>query len=86
MGGTTTAFDTMPAEVQKRKSPISLEDRIIELTLENGRLRLEIDYCKSLVKEVLHPVMALVQCHVHGLESGVRKFNEKIERSNWQND
>lgn len=75
LGGTTTAFDTMPTEVQKRKSPISLEDRIIELNVENGRLRLEIDYYKSLVKEVLHPVMALIQYHVHGLELGVRKFN-----------
>ncbi|KAH8655639.1 hypothetical protein BX600DRAFT_440138 [Xylariales sp. PMI_506] len=82
-GGTTTAFDTIPEEIQKKKVPISNEERIIELTLENGRLRREIDYYKTLVAEVLHPIMALVPFHVNGLYSTLRKFNEKIERSHY---
>ena len=88
LGGMTTAFDTMPHEVQRTKTSVPIEDRIIELTVENGRLRREIAYYKSLVNEVLHPVMPLVQFHVHGLHSAVRKFNAKIERSNarWQAD
>ena len=86
LGGTTTAFDTLPEEVQRTKDPVSLEDRIVELTIQNGRLRREIEYYKKLVNEVLHPVMALVQFHVRGLHSAVRKFNAKIELSNalWQ--
>lgn len=85
-GGTTTAFDTMYGAMPKAAIP--MEDRIIELTRENGRLRREIGYYKSLVKEVLHPVMALVQFHVHGLDAAVRRFNAKIEQSNshWQID
>lgn len=87
-GGTTTAFDTMPSELQKKKCQVSMEDRILELTIENGRLRQEIEYYKKLVNEVLHPVMAVVQFHVRGLYSALRKFNAKIERSNdqWQAD
>ncbi|KAH8655632.1 hypothetical protein BX600DRAFT_500744 [Xylariales sp. PMI_506] len=85
-GGTTTAFDTIPEEIQKRKVSISNEERIVELTLENGRLRREIDYYKTLVTEILNPIMALVPFHVNGLHSALRKFNEKIERSHyhWQ--
>jgi len=87
-GGTTTAFDTMPTEVQMNKPLISPEERILELTRENGRLRQDIAYYKSLVKEVLYPVMALVRFHVKGLDSAVRKFNAKIEEANmqWQYD
>ncbi|KFA80940.1 hypothetical protein S40288_11553 [Stachybotrys chartarum IBT 40288] len=85
-GGTTTAFDTMPQELQKEKTPVSMKNRIRELTVENGRLRREIEYYKTLVNEVLHPVMALSQFHVHGLLSSVGNFNAKIEQLNaqWQ--
>ncbi|KAK3933496.1 hypothetical protein QBC46DRAFT_275638 [Diplogelasinospora grovesii] len=75
LGGTTTAFDTMPEEVQKTKASIPTQDRIMELTLENERLRREIEYYKTLAKEALHPVMAFVQIHVRGLYSAVGKFN-----------
>lgn len=86
-GGTTTAFDTMPAELQKKKDPISAEKRIIELTRENGRLRWELSRYMPLKKE-LKSFMAQVQFHEHGLDSAVRKFNAEIERFNthWQLD
>ncbi|KAK3933847.1 hypothetical protein QBC46DRAFT_414434 [Diplogelasinospora grovesii] len=82
LGGTTTAFDTMPEEVQKTKALIPPEDRIMELTLENGRLGREIEYYETLAKEVLHPVMALVQIHVRVLYSAVGKFNANFPTHN----
>ncbi|KAK3933667.1 hypothetical protein QBC46DRAFT_414590 [Diplogelasinospora grovesii] len=71
LGGTTTT-----------KALIPPEDRIMELTLENGRLRREIEYYKTLAKEVLHPVMALVQIHVRVLYSAVGKFNANFPTHN----
>ncbi|KAI0133748.1 hypothetical protein BJ170DRAFT_174863 [Xylariales sp. AK1849] len=81
-GGTTTAFDTIPEVMDEKKAAISNEERIVELTLENGRLRLEIDYYKTLVTGVLYPIMTLVPFHVNGLHSAFQKFNSKIERVN----
>ncbi|KAH7303142.1 hypothetical protein B0I35DRAFT_447230, partial [Stachybotrys elegans] len=83
-GGTTTAFDTMPHEIQMRKKPISVEKRIIELTQENGRLRREIEYYKTLVNEVLHPVVELLEFHANGLYSAVQKYNSVIQQENSQ--
>jgi hypothetical protein len=85
-GGTTTAFDTRPEEVQKKKDPISAQDRLVELRRENGRLRWELACYRPLEKEVLKPLLALVEFHEHGLDSTVQRFNAKIERFNihWQ--
>lgn len=86
LGGTTTAFDTMSNEVQVAKKPVLMQDRIVELSREVGRLRQEIKYYKTLVNEVLHPLIAVVSFHTNQLDSAVREFNEKIERANlrWQ--
>ena len=50
-----TAFDTMPAEVQKKKAPISVEKKIEGLIKENGSLRFELEYDKALVRQILKP-------------------------------
>lgn len=65
------------------KTPVSTQDRIIELLREIGRLQQEIKY-KTLVNEVLHPVMTVVRFHTNGLNCALREFNVKIERANCQ--
>ncbi|KAK3933478.1 hypothetical protein QBC46DRAFT_235463, partial [Diplogelasinospora grovesii] len=64
----------------------TIEERIVELTRENGRLRREITYYPHLVDKVLTPLMPLLEYHINGLHSAVQKFNAKIERANsqWQ--
>ncbi|KAH7007961.1 uncharacterized protein B0I36DRAFT_356905 [Microdochium trichocladiopsis] len=82
LGGMTTAFDTKPEELQNLKSPIPVGDRIIELNVENARLRREIDYYKTLTNEVLHPLLAHVRFHTQGLFSAVQRLDAKIEEAN----
>ena len=84
LGGTTTAFDTVP----NKKSPVSMEARVVELSREVGRLRQEIKYYRTLVNEVLHPVLVIIEFHTNGLNSALQEFNAKIERAElrWRTD
>lgn len=84
LGGMTTAFDTKPEELQSLKSPVPAEVRIIELNVENARLRREIDYYKTLTNEVLNPLLTLVRIHTQGLFSAVQKLDVKIDQVNTQ--
>ena len=84
LGGTTSAFDTMHDEMKNAKAPGSLEEELLEARRENGRLRQELEYYKSLATEILHPVMSVTPFHVSRLYSDVRKFNAAIERANSQ--
>ncbi|KAH7012601.1 uncharacterized protein B0I36DRAFT_355996 [Microdochium trichocladiopsis] len=82
LGGMTTAFDTKPEELRNLKSPVPIGDRIIELNVENARLRREIDYYKTLTNEVLHPLLAHVRFHTQGLLSAIQRLDAKIEEAN----
>ncbi|KAK3943396.1 hypothetical protein QBC46DRAFT_233899, partial [Diplogelasinospora grovesii] len=65
--GLITVFNTMLKEVKKLKAPISIEDRIVELIIKNGRLRQEINYYKILTEEALHPIITLIKLYTHEL-------------------
>ena len=80
LGGTTTAFDTVP----NKKTTVSMQARVIELSREVGRLRQEIKYYRTLVNEVLHPVLVIIEFHISGLNSTLQEFNAKIERAELQ--
>ena len=80
LGGTTTAFDTLPHE----KTTVSMQARVIELSREVGRLRQEIKYYRTLVNEVLHPVLVVIEFHMNGLNSALQEFNAKMERAELQ--
>jgi hypothetical protein len=84
LGGTTTAFDTIP----DKEAPVSMQARVVELSREVGRLRQEIKYYRTLVNEVLHPVLVIIDFHTNGLDSALEEFNAKVERARlrWQAD
>lgn len=72
LGGSTTACGA------------TIEQRIVELVREKGRREQEINYYRSLVYKVLMPLIPVLELHVRGLRSVLRKFKVKIEDANGQ--
>ena len=83
LGGTTTAFDMAPENIQAMKAPISNQERLVELSRENGRLRQEALYFRNLTREVM-PLLSVLRYHLDGLSSTVRQCNEMINQANAQ--
>ncbi|KAL7783599.1 hypothetical protein V8C37DRAFT_414693 [Trichoderma ceciliae] len=76
-GGLSTACDLTAEEIQAKKVPIPLGDRVIELSRENGRLRQEIEYYRSLT-EAFQPLMPIIEYHVNGIHKALRAANTRI--------
>lgn len=53
MGGTTSAFDWRPEEVQAQKAPITIQERIASLMEHNHRLQCELEYLVGLSEAVM---------------------------------
>ncbi|KAK5988056.1 hypothetical protein PT974_12192 [Cladobotryum mycophilum] len=84
-GGLSTACDMTAESIQAKKAPISIGDRIVELTRENGRLRQEIEYYKALT-EAFEPLLPIIEYHVNGITKALLDANSRIELINtgWQ--
>lgn len=80
-GGLSTACDLTKDEIQAKKVPIPLEERVVELTRENGQLRQEIAYFRSLT-EAFQPLMPVIEYHVKGINKALHAANTRIERIN----
>lgn len=83
--GFSTASDLTPEETQAKKAPISMEERIIELTRENGSMRQEIAFFRGLA-DALQPLLPVIQYHVDELNSAIRLANDRIGEANAQWD
>ncbi|KAL3954414.1 hypothetical protein ACCO45_009977 [Purpureocillium lilacinum] len=83
--GFSTACDLTSEETQAKKAPISMEERIIELTRENGSMRQEIAFFRGLA-DALQPLLPVIQYHVDELNSAIRLANDRIGEANAQWD
>lgn len=81
LGGSTNRLDTTKESIQAQKSPISKEARIVELSREQGRLRSEAEYWRTLVEHVGKCLPRLL-FHLQELEEILRTGNAEIERRN----
>lgn len=80
-GGLSTACDLAPRGTQAKKVPISLEERVVELSRENGQLRQEIAYFRSLT-EAFQPLIPVIEYHVKGINKALYAANRSIELIN----
>lgn len=80
-GGLSTACDLTAMETQAKKVPISLEERVVELSRENGQLRQEIAYFRSLT-EAFQPLIPVIEYHVKGLNKALNAANRRLELIN----
>lgn len=81
LGGITIALDMMPESVQAAKAPMLMQERIVELSRETGRLRKKIIYFRSVMEDV-SLLLCVLSHYIHGLSSVVRKCNIIIDGAN----
>jgi hypothetical protein len=78
--GTSAALEATPERLQasKKESYMSLSQRVIEVTRENGHLRGEIRYWKDIpTRDLKEDVEFLRQ----GLDDALFKFNRELEKA-----
>lgn len=78
-GGTTTAFDSMSSHMQPKKRRGSVQERVIELNQENGRLQHEALYYETLANIVLRNLLSSLQGPVSRLCSSIGDCKMAVE-------
>ncbi|KAK1990556.1 hypothetical protein LX36DRAFT_675819 [Colletotrichum falcatum] len=81
LGGSTHAFDTLQDSIQSQKAPVTKEKRLEELTREVGRLRLELDYWRSIASRA-SSLLTELDKRLKQMNGMISSLNNKIDRDN----
>ena len=79
LGGTSLASELLDVNIQSKKKSISKDDRILELTKDNGRLRQEIAYLKPLVHDA-QKLIPTLDFYATGLYNQIQEVNFLVDQ------
>lgn len=80
-GGVTTAWDLTREQTQAKKTSVSPQERIVELSREIGCVREELAFFRGLADDLEH-FLPIVQYHVKALWQVIQEADKKITQAN----